>query len=252
MTPQTIEHVQRSFSRSFSSYHDEAGQQALIANRLVQDLCDNGAPRYFSSALELGCGTGLLTQRLRAKFDFGVLTLNDLSPEARHTAQMAKAAFLSGDAQRIEWPHKPDLIASSSMIQWLSNPAALMCKAADALAPGGWLAMSTFGPNQYNELVQIGSSARAPGLCTSTDLVTALSGKLEVVTTGETVQQIHFDSPRDVLKHLRNTGVNGRAQKTWTKSRLTQFTDDYIRLFPDPQGLPLTYHAVWIIARKCT
>ena len=164
MTVQLPDRVQRSFSRSFGTYHNSADQQARIADRLVQELRDCGAPREFNSALELGCGTGHLTQKLLSEFRFGALAINDLSPEARLTARTAGARFLSGDATRIKWPDQPGLIASASMIQWLRDPAAFLRKAAAALPPGGWLAVSGFGPEQYRELVQLGSSARAPGL----------------------------------------------------------------------------------------
>ncbi len=250
MNTQLANRVQRSFSRSFGTYHQAAGQQVLIAERLVRELCDNGAPRYFASVLELGCGTGHLTQRLCSQFAFGALTVNDLSTEAQLTANTAGAAFLQGDAARIAWPGQPRLIASASMIQWLPDPALLLRRAAAALAPGGWLAVSGFGPEQYRELVQIGSSARAPGLCRPDDLAAAVRGDLDIVISGEALQEMHFASPRDVLEHLRNTGVNGRAQHVWTKSRLLQFTSEYRRRFDGQAGVPLTYHPIWIIARK--
>lgn len=250
MNAMLSDRVQRSFSRSFGTYHDAAGQQARIADQLVQGLRDNGAPRQFALALELGCGTGHLTKGLRAEFGFDRLTINDLSPAARLTAHEAGAGFLCGDASQIDWPGQPDLIASASMIQWLPNPTALLRKAATALAPGGWLAVSGFGPQQYRELAEIGSSARAPGLCLPADLTAAAQDDLDIVTAGETVQQMRFASPRRVLEHLRKTGVNGRAQKTWTKSRLQQFTEDYTQRFGDTDGVTLTYHPIWIIARK--
>ncbi|MFA3920982.1 methyltransferase [Ruegeria hyattellae] len=242
--------VQRSFSRSFGTYHESAVQQAQVVDRLVQELCDNGAPQHFTSALELGAGTGHLTQRLCAEFSFGTLTVNDLSPETQLVADAARAMFLRGDAKQIEWPKQPDLIASASMIQWLPAPAAFLRRAAAALAAGGWLAVSGFGPEQYRELAQIGSSAKAPGLFRPDDLIAAVQGDLEIVATGETVQQIHFASPQMVLRHLRNTGVNGRAQKVWTKSCLLQFSREYTRRFDGEAGVPLTYHPIWIIARK--
>ncbi len=247
---QLAERVQRSFSRSFESYHAASGQQAHIADLLVQDLCQSGAPRYFASALELGCGTGHLTQRLCARFDFEALTLNDLSPEAQRTADAANAVFLGGDAANIDWPESLDLITSTSMIQWLYDPASFLRRSATALAPGGWLAVSGFGPQQYRELTQIGSTAKAPSLCNARELASFVEDDLEVVKTGNSIRQARFASARDVLDHLRKTGVNGRAQAPWTRSRLTQFIDDYTRLFESPLGLPLTYHAVWIIARK--
>ncbi len=250
MMAHSTDRVQRSFSRSFDTYHQAAGPQGRIAERLVTDLRDCGAPGHFSSVLELGCGTGLLTQKLREAFVIGDLTLNDLAPEAGMTAQTAAATFLCGDALQVDWPDRPDLITSASMIQWLADPAALLRRAADALAPGGWLAVSGFGPKQYHELAQIGSSAGAPGLCRSEDLAASVQTEMELVTSGEHVQQLHFASPRLALKHLRQTGVNGRAKQFWTKSDLLQFSTDYTRRFGTDAGVPLTYHSVWIVARK--
>lgn len=250
MNAALTDRVQRSFSRSFGSYHDAAGQQAWVASRLVKELRHSGAPRSFASAFELGCGTGHLTHLLCQEFGFGTLHLNDLAPEARLTAQAAGAAFLLGDAQHIEWPAELGLVASASMIQWLQDPAKLLNKAAVALAPGGWLAISGFGPEQYRELARIGSCAGAPGLCRPENLADAVDGQLEVILTGERVRQRYFPAPRQVLEHLRKTGVNGRARKNWTKSTLARFTAEYVRYFETGAGVPLTYHPVWIIARK--
>lgn len=250
MNAQLTDRVQRSFSRSFLSYHDLASQQAWVADRLVQELRNGGAPMHFSSALEFGCGTGHLTQRLCQQFAFDALTVNDLSPEADETAAIHGADFLCGDAETVAWPAQPHLIASASMIQWLPDPAAFLCRAAKALAPGGWLAISGFGPQQYHELVQIGSAAKAPGLCGPDALTAAVAGILDVVSVGEIERQMHFSSPRKVLEHLRRTGVNGRAQKIWTKTSLMAFTNDYVRQFGGESGVSLTYHPTWIIACK--
>lgn len=250
MNAQLTDRVQRSFSRSFLSYHDSASQQAWVADRLVQELRNGGAPMHFSSALEFGCGTGHLTQRLCQQFAFDALTVNDLSPEADETAAIHGADFLCGDAETVAWPAQPHLIASASMIQWLPDPAAFLCRAAKALAPGGWLAISGFGPQQYHELVQIGSAAKAPGLCGPDALTAAVAGILDVVSVGEIERQMHFSSPRKVLEHLRRTGVNGRAQKIWTKTSLMAFTNDYVRQFGGESGVSLTYHPIWIIACK--
>ncbi|MES0825062.1 methyltransferase domain-containing protein [Ruegeria sp. SCP11] len=250
MNVQMTDRVQRSFSRSFRTYHDAACQQARIAERLAQDLHKSGAPRQFVSGLEFGCGTGLLTQRLCAQFAFDQLTINDLSPEAQETAYDFGADFLCGDAETIAWPARPDLIVSASMIQWLPDPAAFLRRAATALVPGGWLAVSGFGPGQYRELMHVGSAAKAPGLCRAEEMVAAVIDLLDVVSFGEDERQMRFSTPRKVLDHLRKTGVNGRAQKPWTKSNLLAFSKDYSQRFGDAHGVSLTYHPTWLIARK--
>jgi len=250
MNASISDRVQRSFSRSFGTYSTFASQQAWVAKRLSTALCDCGAPLHFESTFEIGCGTGLLTQQLCTHFHHGQLTINDLAPEAQRTADAYGAAFLSGDATQISWPDQPGLIASASMIQWLSDPAAFLRRASDALAPGGWLAISGFGPRQYEELIQLGTSAKAPGLCEPDEMAAALQGDLEIITVRECLRPVHFSSARKVLVHLRKTGVNGRASKVWTKSHLKEFLNDYTRQFADEAGVTLTYHPIWIIARK--
>lgn len=250
MTAQLADRVQRSFSRSFQTYHDTANQQAWVAGKLVSELRRARAPGRFETVFELGCGTGHLTRLMRQNFHLPNLILNDIAPQAQATADAEQATFIAGDAREVHWPSRIDLIASASMIQWMESPLQLLHKAMDALEPGGWLAVSGFGPQQYQELSAIGSSARAPGLTTPAALAAAVDGPMQVLAVGESLRQTYFDTPREVLRYLRRTGVNGRAQGTWTKSTLARFENEYAKEFGTDCGVSLTYHPVWIIARK--
>ncbi|WP_341485691.1 methyltransferase domain-containing protein [Thioclava sp. GXIMD4215] len=242
--------VQRSFSRSFHSYHEAACPQARIADLLVGALARAGAPARFGSVLELGCGTGHLTARLQRQFECPQMTLNDLSPAACQTARQYGATFLCGDALALDWPEVPSLIASASMIQWLPDPLALVRRAARALPEGGWLALSGFGPGHFRELSALGSQAQAPGLCPRHALAAAVAPDLDVLACGEDLSPLYFPSPREVLRHLRRTGVNGQARQSWTRARLARFEAAYRQQFGTAQGVSLTYQAVWIVARK--
>ena len=250
MNIQTVDRVQRSFSRSFGTYDDAACQQAWIAERLAQALRDNGAPGTFSNAFEFGCGTGHLTRALQAGFQIDRLTLNDLMSEARLTAQDHAAAFVEGDACSVAWPEGLDLITSASMIQWVPNPGLLVDRAANQLAPGGWLALSGYGPDQFHELAALGSSSNAPGLIALDTLGAAVSRQFDILDIGEARHRIRFPTPRAVLHHLRKTGVNGHARETWTKSTLARFSAAYSEKFGSAEGVSLTYHPIWIIARR--
>lgn len=250
MNAPVSDHIRLSFSRSFETNPANAKQQAWVAQRLGETLRDCGAPGYFSSTFEIGSGTGLLTRQLCAHFRRGHLTLNDLAPETQHTADTYGASFLSGDALQIGWPDRPTLIASASMIQWLSDPCSFLRRASDVLAPGGWLAISGFGPGQYQELAQLGISARAPGLCCPDAMTSAVQDSLDIMAVGQCLWPLYFASARDVLVHLRRTGVNGSASRIWTKARHMQFLDDYTRKFTAEAGVRLTYQPVWIVARK--
>jgi len=250
MTAMGTARVERSFSRSFASYHDTASQQSRIAGDLAARLARHGAPGMFRNGFEIGCGTGHLTRALCRRFSFARLSLNDLVPEAQATAAGFGARFLPGDAREITWPERPDLIASASVIQWMEHPQEFLARAGQALAPGGWLAISGFGPDQYRELADLGSGAHAPGLCHARALAAALPEGFEILDAGEERRALWFDGPRDVLGHLRRTGVNGRAGDVWTRSRLARFCESYLRDFGKDGAVPLSYHPVWIIARK--
>ena len=48
---------------------------------------------------------------------------------------------------------------------------------------------------------------------------------------------------------MKLTGVNGIPGKAWTKSDLQKFEKDYIDLFGNDLGVPLTYQPLYFIAR---
>lgn len=250
MNAMPADRIRRSFSRSFQSYHCAAGPQARIAGQLVQRLADLGAPRHFEKLFEIGCGTGHLTEALHQHFSFGKAVLNDLMPEAQDTANRWDADFVPGDIRETTWPEQPDLIASTSTIQWLENPGAVVRRALQQVTTGGWVAISGFGPDQYSELFKLGSTAQAPGLCLPENLVGVASGEVEILDLWQDRHQLWFDTPLDVLRHLRQTGVNGRAAHVWTRADLTDFSNRYRAAFSGTNGVCLTYHPVWIIARK--
>ena len=254
MNAMVPDRVERSFSRSFHSYHDAAGPQAGIAAQLAARLGELGAPDAFETLFEIGCGTGHLTAALQARFDISSATLNDLMPQAVETARAWNAEFLAGDIRAVDWPRHPDLIASTSTIQWLDDPREMVQRAARALAPGGWLAISGFGRDQFAELRDLGSESAAPGLCAPEDLAEALEhgggDAVEVLDLWQERHRLWFRSPPDVLRHLRETGVNGRAGHVWTRATLAAFCDGYTRAFATDKGVPLTYHPIWIIARR--
>ena len=118
--------------------------------------------------------------------------------------------------------------ALADAIQWLDTPQDVVANAARSLAPGGWLAISGFGQDQYAELVHLGSGSRAPGLCGPDVLAQALKAagdEMEIVDLWQERRKLWFDTPQHVLRHLRKTGVNGRAAQVWTRSTLAAFCE---------------------------
>lgn len=248
------EKVGRSFGRSFSSYDKEASTQASTAEKLVSLLRKHHAPRGLERVLEFGCGTGALTKKLRTEFEIATLVVNDLTPAAELTAKKYAAQFLQGDANQVALPERQNLVAASSMVQWIDDLEGFFGRVDRALDAGGWLAFSGFGQRQFHELAELGSKANAPSLMSAKDLSElarrSFSGGLEILECDEMVEEMWFASPTSVLRHLRHTGVNGKAQMGWTKADLRQFSEKYVSRFGGSKGVPLSYHTTWFIARK--
>lgn len=248
--------IRQSFRRGLQSYNQHAEMQAQIAETLARLLAEAGAPSHFGTGLEFGCGTGFLTERLRQRFSIGHLTLNDLVPESetylrRFCGDPARGTrFVAGSIETIELPDNLNLIASASTVQWLSDIPSLMERFADQLAPGGWLALSGFGHEQFAELQALGSNAAAPGYVDGEEWKGLLPDSMELILVRQDRQTMQFRSAQSLLNHLRKTGVNGQSGMRWTRSRLTDFKNRYRAQFSKEGMLTLTYDPVWVIARK--
>jgi len=75
----------------------------------------------------------------------------------------------------------------------------------------------------------------------------------EVLMQEEQRLILEFEHPREVLKHIKATGVQATADGfRWSKSSLRLFYEQYqqFQLPDDSQKYPLTYHPIYLIARK--
>lgn len=246
--PNAHSKVQQSFRRGLASYHANATHQAQIAARLV-DVLQTLAPSHLPNALEFGCGTGHLTQPLIQTFSIDQLWLNDLVPECARFAP-DQAQFQAGPIQSLTLPNSLDLICSASTVQWLDDLPKAISALGQSLRSGGWLALSGFGTAQFHELICLGSTAAAPSYVDAENWRAILPNNMTVKHLSQGRRVAWFDSATDILKHLRDTGVNGAATQRWTSADLKAFETEYRKRFGTPQGVPLTYDPVWIIAQK--
>lgn len=243
--------VARRFSRAMESYDREAVAQKQIA-RHMDRLLDRYLPRPCNRVLEIGCGTGLLTRRLVETLRPGQLLLNDLCPDMRacfaDLLAGGRAAFVAGDAERLSFPEGQDLIVSCSVVQWFARPEAFFGRCHALLAPRGSIAFSTFGKDNLKEVAAVaGGGLHYRSL---EEWRRMLGPRYEVVAAGEERITVTFQTPLQVLCHLKHTGVAAVRRQAWTKGDLQAFCGEYARLFGNGGEVPLTYHPLYIIARK--
>lgn len=238
------------FSKASATYDENAYVQRYVAHRLIEKLSLAGVCSR-PSVLEVGCGTGIFTKELLRMFSPFKLWLNDLCedicvtlPETPETEVLP----MSGDAEILPFPDGLDMIVSSSVIQWFADLPGFIEKSAVSLSPGGILAFATYGERNMEEMAAVaGTTLRYHSM---KELVPMLSGRFEIMDAEEAVARLHFSSAISLLRHIKGTGVSGVKREFWTKGRLESFGKKYAELFPSEEGLPLTYHPIWIVARK--
>lgn len=164
--------VQRQFNRSATSYDAHAHIQRSMAEQLARSLAEWKNKGFLSdpSILEIGCGTGALTQILVNEWPSANVTALDIAPEmievaskrfrsAEHPGtanwKMDRLRFLQADIEiwAVNAPEcSVDIIVSNACFQWLSSPKETLGHLRRMLRPGGLLIFTTFGPDTFREM----------------------------------------------------------------------------------------------------
>ena len=241
--------VAQRFAKAGQSYVEHAVVQKQISAQLFEYL-KAYCPKTFDSVLEIGCGSGNLTHLFQTHFQFDQLFLNDLYEDVeQHFSKIKNIAWLIGDIEQLELPSELDAVISSSALQWMTDLPALLQRIHDALKTKGYLGFSTFGENNLIEIKKL--TGQGLNYISLEFLKRQLEQQnFEVLFIEQEVKQIYFDHPKSVLQHLKATGVTATAKShRWTKQSLQQFYSDY-QQFHDEQGFRLTYHPIYVIARR--
>ena len=241
--------VAQRFAKAGKSYIEHAVVQKQISAQLFEYL-KAYCPNTFDSVLEIGCGSGNLTHLFQTHFQFDQLFLNDLYEDVdQHFSTIQNIAWLIGDIEQLELPSELDAVISSSALQWMTDLPALLQRIHDALKPKGYLGFSTFGENNLIEIKKL--TGQGLNYISLEFLKRQLEQQnFEVLFIEQEVKQIYFDHPKSVLQHLKATGVTATAKShRWTKQSLQKFYADYQQFYGE-QGFSLTYHPIYVIARR--
>ncbi len=241
----------RRFSKAAGSYEKEATVQRQIAATMTGLLQINLPVSGIRRILEIGCGTGIFSRMLYQAFSPSHMFLNDLCPEMENNLKDLldiRMQFQPGDAEKYFFRDTYDLIASCSALQWFKDPKAFFTKSHSLLAKDGVFAFSTFGRENLKEIKTL--TGQGLSYFSMQEITGILSEKYEIIHASEEYLTKTFQTPMEVLYHLKRTGVTGIRQQQWTRERLQHFCGEYKRLFDNNGSLPLTYHPIYIIAKR--
>lgn len=239
-------------AHNFKKAHATYDQSALVQHQMCQHLITliqtrlpDASPK---SILEIGCGVGNLTKLYHPLWQIDELYLNDLYDVH---SDIDRAKLIIGDIEHIELP-RVDMALSSSALQWMKDLPTLCHRIHHALSDASTFAFATFGQDNLHEmktLTGIGLDYHSLD-----DIIQMLSkAGFDVIHTEQTPYTLYFDQPKQILRHIKETGVSV-GSVGWTKSSLAQFYENYRKkfaIFNDGKWrYPLTYDAIYVIAVK--
>ncbi len=228
------------FTTSGSTYDESAEVQHHAVCKLIESL-DITNPKQI---LEIGSGCGYLSREIAQRFPYAIVTWIDI---ADNQPKGCDGIFLHGDAELIvkDLRHdRFDAVVSANAVQWLHSPLRFLKNIWHVLKKGGVVALSTFAPGTFQELVELTSTTGLPYLscedwtkCAEAAGFTVEKAECETVT-------INFKSGHELAKHLKETGVNALTQASNTRNY------NGLKQMLELQECHLTFKPLYLILKK--
>jgi malonyl-CoA O-methyltransferase len=233
--------VERNFSKAALSYERAALVQRLAAAELLEFFYGN-IPHGFvpSRILELGCGTGFITDQILSAYPNAEFLAADISDDMLRICR--NKIFLKNSPpknSRIEFEildfntdfnfGEFDLIISGLSFQWADDIQALIGRTYSNLVDGGLLCFSTLGKGSFRELRKKFSSAgekypipEYPDICE----FRRFAAKFSSFISEEKPRAVRHLSLVDFLRSLKNTGAVNPAVDMIRLSKLRKIMSE--------------------------
>ena len=137
------------FFDTWSRFYDEAVIQNLVYRPVHDAVVETLAPRRPTNALDLGCGTGQLTVRL--KRDLGIEKVTGADFSAGMLAQAAERRrdihWVRASASALPFADETfDAVTSTEAFHWFPDQPLALRECRRVLKPGGTLAVALVNP----------------------------------------------------------------------------------------------------------
>lgn len=273
--------IRRHFNRSAAgTYDNHANVQRYMADRLSQTLKKQARPEEHPALqiLELGCGTGTLTEMLANEWPSSMITALDMAPEMLKAAELrlhlgsgrSHIRFLHADVE--DWAFEApagsfDLIVANACFQWLGEPSETLRNLQGLLRSEGMLVFTTFGPDTFRELHEAfnavyyanGNVPQRHGLTFQSvsewkDML-AEAGYSAIQAESSTQIEM-FTSVREFLHAVKAVGASAseaaEIRGLSTRSLFTNMYMEYEKRFSLPEGISVTYELLLFQAHAAT
>lgn len=265
------EKLKRRFSRSAKNYDKYANVQKKMGSCLIDNLADYsiGEKNKIKRILEIGCGTGYLTQKLADRYPGADITAVDIAPGmidlATSNIKYDNVAFICADIEEAYLNDNYDLIISSATFQWLNEFEKTVGKLIGLLSENGILCFSTFGQHTFKELHEAFDRAKhildiqddaSPGQSfyslsdlgqTLLSLVGQLNKDALSVHSFESYESEYFDCCIDFLNSVKKIGANKsqRGKNAHSPGLIEKVIEVYDNDYSADDKVVATYHNLY-------
>jgi malonyl-CoA O-methyltransferase len=255
--------IAQSFGKAAAIYHTQAALQQDCATKLLQilDLWEVPAGKI----LEVGCGTGFLTQGLCDRFPHLPLQVTDLSAEMLEFCQAhlqiaggrAPVSFRQMDGEKLEAAETYGLIVASFVIQWFQQPADTLRLWLERLQPQGILCLAFPACDSFSEWRQMCEALQIPFTANALPHPQALVKSLSQCSQDSYLQEEFFYTSHqdagDFFRGLKSIGAgintSGQTLSTAEMKRLIRYWNHAIK--NDRQGvLQVHHHVAFLLIRR--
>lgn len=251
--------VRQSFAMAANSYDELATLQRKVGLNLLQKIPED---HYCQHVVDVGCGTGFLTQQLVGKsFAEQIYALDIAFSMVEHSRSKLETAnniqYICADAEILPLQdNSVDLIISNLALQWCQNLTAVFLGFNKVLKPQRQLIFSTFGPTTLQELKQAWSIVddyTHVNEFYSADQITDFlnhTGFTDIKIERQCYQS-YYSTVIELMRELKGIGAHNvlsrRNRQTTSKRDMQAMTSAYEK-HRESQGVPATYEILFVSA----
>jgi malonyl-CoA O-methyltransferase len=250
------------FSKHVETYDDNAGIQKLAADKMIASLepwLDIIPP---GPILEIGCGTGFITEHILRLFPQKEIYVTDISGDmvAFCKQKMDNKGLLSDrvkfgvmDGESLKNAEKYAFIISGFTVQWFNDTMFGGYSMIDALKPGGLLLFSFPGDHSFSQWKMMCQDLEIPytgnKLPDEERLVVQLSMKPVFVDSFSEYVPERYESVAEFFRKMKRIGAGTPTNdKQLTNSQMKRLIAYWEDKYPDV--VEVDYQLVYVAVKK--
>ncbi len=225
--------IKKNFQKSLNTYN----KNAFVQKKMAQKLASMLKKQSFKKILEIGSYTGLLTFEIVQNVKFEKYFAIDIVDSFDFIKDLSdKISFKQTSIEDFLTEEKFDLIVANASLQWAGDFNQTILKLKSMLNTGGQILFSTFGKQNLIEIKE----AFDVGL--NYYSIEELKNLFPYFSIASEIEKLKFNSSIDILKHLKNTGVNSLYSSRINFKTLKQG----LKILDEKFNSTLTYNPIYI------